>query len=277
MGFVVRILILVFSTSLVAMLASAKSSKVEGSEPLVSGQLILSTSTNSLSVDDENGIELFGSYGAEVALQLPKLSGHKQNIGAFLGYVVAYTHEFEGERAGDFLDPRLSYSFVAGDFGIFKKLILGISGLAPANKETTITSMRGAVGPFVAYEFDLGKVRVVQRWSYRHAWFEYDTEPNGRMNFPDVFSIRNNLNWNISRVLSLGVLAALIYSVDYNRVDKSGTEIGFDVGYQVTKNFSASLGVLTRSGTLAASGDYHRVNFYDPGRAIGSLDLAYAF
>lgn len=246
-------------------------------DPLLSGKFILNTSTNSLSVDASDGIELTGSYAVEMAMHLPKVLDHKQTLVVVLGYTAPYTHEFEGDRNGDFLDPRLSYGVVAGDFGVFKNLTLGVSGLIPANKETTITSMRGSLGPFVSYAFDLGKVSIGQRWSYRHAWYDYDTEPNGKMNFPEVLSLKNTLDWDITKAWSFGILAVFSYSIDYNNVDKTGTEIGFDVGYKIAKNFSASLGVLTRSGTLAPSGDYHRINIYDPSRAIGNLDLIYTF
>ncbi len=250
---------------------------IEKPEPIVSGRFLLNTSTNSLSVDDSNGTEFTGAYAVEMAFHLPKIFGHKQTIGVVVGYTVPYTHEFEGDRSGDFVDPKLSYGVVAGDFGIFKNLTLGLSGMIPANKETTITSMRGTAGPFVSYVFDLGKVEIGQRWSYRHAWFDYDTEPNGKMNFPEVFGLKNTLDWNVTKVFSFSLLAALSYSIDYNGVDKSGTEIGFGAGYKITKNLSTSLGVLTTSGTLAPSADYHRINIYDPSRAIGSLDLIYAF
>lgn len=252
-------------------------SSLEKADPLVSGRFVLNTATNTLSADDANGTEFTGSYLVEMAVSLPKVFGHKHTVGVLVGYTVPYTHEFEGDRSGDFIDPRLSYGVVAGDFGIFKSFTFGVSGLIPANKETTITSMRGSMGPFVSYAFDLGKVQIGQRWSYRYAWFDYDTEPNGRMNFPQVYSVRNGLEWGISKAFSLAVLAIFSYSIDYNQVDKSGTEIGFSTAYKITKNFTASLGVLTRSGTLAPSGDYHRINIYDPSRAIGNLDLVYTF
>lgn len=243
--------------------------------PAVMGSLSMSTATNTLSSNEI--VEVSGTYTLGVVFNLAPIFGYAHSANFSLGYVAAYTHEMEGDRAGDFIDPIFGYGLVLGDHGIFKTVRVGIGGLIPANKETRNTSMQAAFGPNVSYIFDLGKVAWMQRWGYRHAWFEYDTEPTGKMNFPETFSFGNILTWLITKKWSLGLIGNYAYSLDYNDVDKSGTEFGANVTWNIAKNISTTLGVLTRSGTLAPTGDFHRLNIYDPNRALGYWDLALTF
>jgi hypothetical protein len=246
-----------------------------GKEPLASGSFVMETSTNTLSADQD--LEYTGAYLVGLKINLPRVYDFKQNLSVRLGYAAAYTHSFEGDRQGDFIDPRLSYGLNFGDRGIFKERTIGVGGLIPVNKETRNTSAVISFGPSFSYVFDMGKISLKQAWGYRRTWYEYDTDPVGRMNFPDTFSFLNELEWLVAKAWTLGLEALYTYAIDYNSVDKSSTEVSATVGWKITKNFSTALGVTTRSGTLAPTGDYHRINIYDPNRGFAFWDLALTF
>ncbi len=252
-----------------------KEIKSKTSPRAFNGSLSMSTATNTLSADEI--VEVTGTYTLSLALNLAPVFGYRHTANLSLGYIAAYTHEFVGDRAGDLTDPIFGYGIILGDLGAFKNFRLGFGGLIPVNKETRNSSMQAALGPNLSYNFDFGKVTLNQRWGYRYAWFDYDTEPTGKMNIPQTFTFGNTLMWLINSRWSLGFIGNYSYSLDYNDVDRSGTEVGANVTWNIAKNISTTLGVLTRSGTLAPTGDFHRINIYDPNRALGYWDLALTF
>lgn len=242
---------------------------------VVSGSLRVLTQTNTLSANEI--MEVSGVYVGNIIFQLPDWEKRQQRISLLAGYIATYTHELEGDRSGDVIDPMFSYAMVLGDKGVFKKLTLGLGGLIPANKETTNTSMVFTAGPNLEYTFDFGRLTWLQRLSYRQSWFTYDTQPNGKMNNPHTASLANSLDIKLNSNWSLGFVGNLIYTVDYNGVDRSNTEVGGNISWIVAENFSTTLGLITRSGTLAPAGDSHSLNIYDPNRAMAYWELALSF
>ncbi len=154
----------------------SKAKKTQQSQspvPAVTGIFTMSTATNTLSADEI--VEITGTYSLALTFNLPEVSSYHHNLILAMGYTAAYTHAMEGDRGGDLVDPIFNYGVILGDHGIFKSIRVGVGGLVPVNKETRNTSMQAAFGPTLNYNFDLGKVIGLQRWGYRHAWYEYDT------------------------------------------------------------------------------------------------------
>ncbi len=236
--------------------------------------LSVTTLMGQLATDHEEETQYSGTYRISLQGKIPSLN---TSVSINLGYMATYTHRLEDNSTSDWTDPRWRVGYVLGSFGIFHDLTIGAGGAIALNKRTRETTMIGSIGPDISYVLGNDKISLMQQWQYRFVGYTYDMQLNGEMNSPHSFSLINSFGWSLIKNLKLAANAVLNYAIDYEGVDRSSTEFGPSVEWRIAKNFSATIGFSTRSGTLTPAGESHRINIYDPNQASGYLDLSLMF
>ncbi|MDZ4660594.1 MAG: hypothetical protein SGJ18_03125 [Pseudomonadota bacterium] len=264
----------IFCVGALLPLNSQAVAKTKAKAPEWKTSLTSSNYTNTIQNSYEQ-IHVSGMYLLGVTRTLPSLNSLINFNG---GYTLEYTHKVEDtNRNGDWNNPSFSYRYIFGDGRIFKRVTTGFDSVIPVSRGARGRSMIFGMGPMLGWGFDMGRFSLNQKLNYIYTAFTYDTSLDGRMNSPHTASFSNNLGLKFSKYWSAALVFVYVYAADYEGIATTSTNTAGSISWTIAKNFSASLGLATTSGTLTAMGDYHRLNIYDANKANAFMDLTLTF
>lgn len=193
---------------------------------------------------------------------------------AILVWFQDYSYEAEDGSAGLFDDPIFT---VSRGFKIDSSLVdfvtvVGRGSISSDNRFSRNDTFLGSTGAAVNATKAFGAFSVVGSLRYVRAFHEYEITADGRVNAPDNFRGRLDLDYRITE--TFGVSATVAYSVlqSYQGVNRGiqGFTAGFD--YSLTDRLTATLGIGTDRPTMDVEGS-ERFLFFDERASRASLGI----
>ena len=229
----------------------------------------VSIDTNTTEIDAEEPTQISGLYTIGIKRYF---ASQKVTAGLKVGYEAQYTHLLENNRSGEIQDTGYSVD-QSIDVSAIDTLSIGLGGKLATSRTASMKSFKGSIGPSIKYSKKFGILAFNQHLAYRRSFYDYSTTGDNKINSPDLILISTGLGFELTKTISLGTSAGYNYSLSYDDVATSSTEIGASLDWKTTEQVSASLGVSTVTGTLAPNGEYHRIVPYDTNLSTAFINL----
>jgi hypothetical protein len=193
--------------------------------------------------------------------------------------IMAYKDEGGGEDGGNsgFDNTSATVSY-ARPLTPYTTWITALTGVAPTDQNLrNDTSYQGAVKLGTGFNFDglihgssLNYMATVGR-----NFHEFEIDKDGKFNLRDSFAQALTYNFPFTRAVSL--TTQFVYSLARTYSDDMRTKFvaGADLGWQVTKAFSVSVGTSNEGSALQPNGVDSNVRFYDDNTSVIKLGLTY--